>query len=130
VVEEVEHPATEGVTVDDVERHHDRAVVVTLRDGLLAELLHHPAGAGRVDEHGRSPGLILAVRERVGPDVLPRVHVGGRHEGVGCADHWFALDPVDAERARRVAVAVVADHVPVAEAKDHAVGLEVRSSPR
>ena len=37
----------------------------------------------------------------------------------------LAVDPVDPEGPGRVAVAVVADHVPVAEAQHDAVGLEV-----
>ena len=45
------------------------------------------------------------------------------------ADLGLAVDAVDPERARRVAVDVVADDVPVAPAEHDAVGLEPARSP-
>ena len=93
---------------------------------LVAELVDHPAGPRRVDQDAGVDGLVLAVGQRVAAHVVGGVDAGrGREARRRAPSSALALDAVDPERAGGVAVAVVADDVPVAEAQHHAVGVEV-----
>ena len=126
VVEQVEHPRAERGAV-----HDRRARRRPRRRSRRSTTASSPSwsttqrGARRVDEHAGVDGLVLAVGERVGAHEVGGVDAGRRRRSAPARpDLGLAVDAVDPERAGRVAVAVVADHVPVPEPQHDAVRLE------
>ena len=124
VVEQVEHPRAERGAVHDRQRDHDRAVASTLDHRALAELVDHPGGAWRVDEDLGVDRLVLPVRERIVAHQLTRIDPRWWREPTGTAALDPAVDAIDAEGTRRVAVLVTADDVPMAPAEHDAVRLQ------
>ena len=124
--------AERGAVHDRRASTHDRAVGPPLEHRLVAELVDHPRGPRRVDEHVGVDRLVLAVghagrRARSRRGRSPRAaRTRPARPSVG-----LAVDAVDPERPGRVAVVVVADHVPVARtAARRRRGRGRRSSPR
>ncbi len=89
VVEQIEHPVSKRRPVDDRQLDLHCTVVVAGDDGRLAELVDHPAGASRVDEHTGDDGLVVAECEWVGAHERRRVEVLRRRKRVGQPDLRF-----------------------------------------
>ena len=82
----------------------------------------HVGVVARVDEQTRGHGPIFSVLPWLGVERRVGQEAFGHPEGIGFSDDQVVAEPVDTERAHRVAIAIVADEVPVAASS--------RESPR